>query len=326
MSLPIDDHPTAPAAQAEMDLSPVVAALDVGSNSFHMVIAKRVGNDFQILERPKQQVQLAAGLDADSNLDEAAFKRAYQCLDEFAAYLEGVAPENIKAVATHTLRIAHNADEFLKGALKHFPVPIRVISGLEEARLIYQGVVHISDIHRQVLVVDIGGGSTEFAIGREMVEKQIHSAPIGCVNLTKRYFADGRLSLRRFGDIEREVARELEAFRDEYLKTGWELCLGSSGSIKSIMQILKEDGFQKRSITLEHLLNLKEQILSFQTLTDVSLSGLQENRAEILPAAIAMLIAIFKSLEIQRLEYSRGALREGLLYDTARNDPGKTDR
>ena len=315
-SLLVNSGSLVPEEQAMLDLHPFFAVLDVGSNSFHMVIAKRIGENFQIVKKSKHQVQLAAGLDAELNLDQAAFTRAYQCLDDFSGHLEGIIPENIKAVGTHALRVANNTHEFLKGALDHFPVPIRVISGLEEAHLIYQGVVNFSEIYHQVLVIDIGGGSTEFAIGKGRLEQQVHSVQVGCVNLTKKHFADGEISSARFIEIEQEVTQAIEPFRNACLKTGWELCLGSSGSVKSIMRILKKGGFQKRGITLEHLLKIKEQILAFNLLSDIKLPGLQENRAEILPAATAMLIAIFRSLNIECIDYSPGTLKEGLLYDT----------
>ena len=314
MQLPLKD-PSAESLPINSEENPVLAALDIGSNSFHIVVARRVGTDFQILERLKEQVQLAAGLDKDLVLDDAATKRAIKCLDNFSGLLKDIPPENIRAVATHTLRVAQNADGFLAKAAKHFPVPIQVISGTEEARLIYKGVSHISDIKRQMLVMDIGGGSTEFVIGSEFKEKRLCSQPIGCVNLTKTCLGDGKISNSRFIQMVERSEKEIEKFRKAYLKTGWELCLGSSGSIKTVSRILKAEGYNKRSITIDHLFNIRERLLDFKCLEDVGIEGVVPARARILPAAVAILIAAFKLLEIERMEYSRGALREGLLYD-----------
>ena len=297
------------------EANPLFAALDIGSNSFHMVVARRVGNDFQILESLKQQVQLAAGLDAKFLLDKASIKRAISCLNEFRQYLAGVPEKNVRAVATHTLRVSQNTEQFIAQAAEAFPAPINVISGIEEARLIYKGVAHISDLPQQILVVDIGGGSTEFIIGSDFAERRLRSQPIGCVNLTKTFMADGKLTNSRFLKMVDFAEKGIEKFRSEYLRTGWELCVGSSGSIKTVSRILKAEGYHKRSITIDHLLNIRQRILEFEELADIEIEGLNPSRATILPAAVAILIAAFKLLEIERMEYSRGALREGLLYD-----------
>lgn len=295
--------------------NPVVAALDIGSNSFHMVIARRVGKDFQILQRLKEQVQLAAGLDENLVLDRFATKRAMHCLDRFSAQLTNIPKENIRAVATHTLRVAQNAATFREAANRHFPVPIRVVSGTEEARLIYRGVSHISDIKHQVLIMDIGGGSTEFIIGANFTEQSLRSTPMGCVNLNRNYLGDGKLSGKRFNRMVAHAEQEIQPFRKAYLKAGWDLCLGSSGSIKAVARILKAEGYHKCSITLDHLLDIRHRILQFGCVSDITIAGLPPSRSAILPPAVAILIAAFKKLEIDRMEYSRGALREGLLYD-----------
>lgn len=292
----------------------VIAALDIGSNSFHLVIARDVGADFQFLERDKQQIQLAAGLNSDNELTPDTIKRAMGCLDQFNRLIDLYQPTEIRAVATHTLRIASNAEAFIKKASKHFPAPIEVISGTEEARLIYQGVSHLSQVRDSVLVIDIGGGSTEFIIGDNFTERQLRSCPVGCVNLTKEFFGGGKLNKRRLVKLVQAVEKKLKPFRGKYIKLGWEQCLGSSGSIKMIDRMLKEQGYCKRTITLEHLLAMVEQILDFDRLEDICLPGLLPERAMILPAAIGILIAVFKSFGIEEMSYSRGALREGLLY------------
>ena len=280
-----------------------------------MVIARRVGNDFQVLEKFKCQVRLAEGLQADLQLDQAAFNRAFRCLDEFSQGLQDIPPDHLRAVATYTLRTATNADDFIQQALAHFPAPIEIISGQQEAHLIYQGVTHISDIHDQVLVIDIGGGSTEYIIGREFEEIALNSCPVGCINLGKSHFSNGKLNAENFKAAEGDVKTCIATFADFYRAAGWKFCLGSSGSIKAIARILKAQGFHKRSITLDHLLALKAQLIEFKQLDRIEIEGLSDSRAAILPAAVAILIASFESLHIDRMEYSRGALREGLLYE-----------
>jgi len=292
-----------------------VAALDIGSNSFHMVVARRVGQDFQIQERIKQQVRLAADISEDGILLEPAFERAFACLDSFAEHIQGVPPANIRAVATQSLRLAKNAEDFLERALQHFPVPITVISGIEEARLIYKGVTHISDIHRRMLVVDIGGGSTEFAIGANQVAKRLRSTPMGCVNLTKKFLESGKITKRRFNEMVNEVDHQISQFDEEFKRAGWDICLGSSGSIKAVVNILKEQGFHKRSITHDHLLRLRDEVVDLGQLNKIALPGLSPQRGVILPAALAILVGVFQRLGLDRMEYSRGALREGMLFD-----------
>ena len=217
-------------------------------------------------------------------------------------------------VATHTLRIATNAQTFIDRAAAHFPAPIEIITGTQEARYIYQGVSHISDIRQPLLVIDIGGGSTEFIVGKDFKEEVIRSRPLGCVNMTQKFFPDRRLTHLGFTRLMNHAAADFATFKDEFIKRGWTLCMGSSGSIKAIDYILKEDGYQKRSITLEHLLALRDRAFEFETIDEIDLPGLPDKRGPILPAAIAILLGAFKTLGIERMEYSRGALREGLLY------------
>lgn len=308
----------APANAPEQNTEqPVIAALDIGSNSFHLVVARYVEGDFQFLEREKQQIRLAAGLDQHSRLSEAAIERAMVCLEQMSQLVQKHQPVRIRAVATHTLRVAKNAEQFLQLAKKRFPVPIEVVSGIQEAKLIYQGVSHLSDVRSPALVIDIGGGSTEFIIGANFQERQLRSCPIGCINLTKEFFANGKINKRRMIKLVEKAEHLIAPFRERYTKLGWEQCLGSSGSIKMIDRILKEEGYRKRTITLEHLLTIGEQLLAFDRLDEIRLPGLFADRAAILPAALGILIAAFKSLGIDQMTFSRGALREGLLYTMA---------
>jgi len=297
----------------------IVAALDIGSNSFHLVIARQVDGDFQFLERNKQQIQLAAGLNSKNTINSKTIDRAMACLEEFSKLIRHYQPTQIRAVATHSLRVANNAEEFLLRAQQHFPASIEIISGTQEAQLIYEGVAHLSDIHDQLLVMDIGGGSTEFVIGSDFHAKQLRSCPVGCINLTRQFFPDGTLSRKRFDNLINAAQQQLTPFSEQYIKLGWTQCLGSSGSIRMIDRILKKEGYRKRTITLEHLLTIADHILAFDKLNDIKLPGLWPQRKTILAAAVGILIAAFRSLRIEQMNYTRGALREGLLYSLINN-------
>lgn len=299
---------------AQFNRSSIIAALDIGSNSFHLVIARQANGNFQFLERAKQQIQLAAGLDQGNNLNAETIDRAMICLTEFSKLIHQYQPAQIKAVATHTLRIANNAETFLGRAKECFPTPIKIISGHEEAQLIYQGVAHLSNIQDRLLVIDIGGGSTEFVIGSDFHAQLMHSTPVGCINLTQQFFPDSKLNRERLFNLVDAVEHQLAPFCEQYVQSGWTQCLGASGSIRVIDRILKEDGYRKRTITFEHLDNICDQILAFDRLQDIKLPGLLPERAAILPAAVGILMAAFKSFGIEQMNYTRGALREGLLY------------
>lgn len=301
-----------------------LAALDIGSNSFHLVIARRVNTDFQFLEREKVQIQLAAGLNHKNELEATTVDQAMKCLNRFSEVIKRYQPDATRAVATHTLRIASNSKQFIKAAQNHFPVPIEIVSGTEEARLIYQGVAHLSNIREQTLVIDIGGGSTEFIIGADFKELKLRSCTFGCINLTREFFPDGVITKKHYRRLIDKVYDEVDTFRASYLQTGWRHCLGSSGSIRMIDRILKERGYRKRTITLDHLIDMKNELLSFETLDQISMPGLTEDRTAILPAAVGILIAVFKSLGIEHMSYCKGALREGLLYSMINPSPLKS--
>lgn len=293
---------------------PVIAALDIGSNSFHLVVARLEGEDIHFLERDKQQIQLAAGLGDDNELTPATIGRAMRCLDRFSRLIDRYQPARIRAVSTHTLRIANNAAAFVEQAREHFPAPIEIISGNEEARLIYQGVSQLSQIRDSVLVIDIGGGSTEFIIGDNFTERQLLSCPVGCVNLTQEFFPDGKFDKRQFAQLVQAVENRLNPYRERFVQTGWERCLGSSGSLRMIDRIVKEQGVNTSTVTLEFLLKTVDQILMFDHLDDIRLPGLIPERTQIFPAAVGLLVAAFKCFGIEEISYTRGALREGLLF------------
>ncbi|CCN83246.1 exopolyphosphatase [Vibrio nigripulchritudo SFn27] len=292
-----------------------IAAIDLGSNSFHMVVAKVVGQDLQIVSRHKQRVRLASGLDSLNNLDNSAIQRGLDCLKIFAERLQGFEPENVRIAATHTLRQANNAHIFIQRAAEILPFPIEVISGLEEGRLIYTGVAHTQPESETKLVIDIGGGSTEMIIGTGFEPKMINSKRMGCVSFTDKYFANGKLNRKNFNKAEIAVEQRLESLTNKYIKHGWDVAIGSSGTTKSIREVLINMGFEDGIITLKRLQKLIDELLQFDQIDDVSLPGLTEERQPVFAAGVVILEGIFKALSIDKLHFSPGALREGLLYE-----------
>lgn len=292
-----------------------VAAIDLGSNSFHMVVARVVDQDLQLVSRHKQRVRLAAGLDAQKNLDNASIERGLECLAMFAERLQGFEECNVRIAATHTLRQANNAHIFLQRAREVLPFPIEIIPGVEEARLIYLGVAHTQPESDSKLVVDIGGGSTEMIIGKGFDPELINSKQMGCVSYTKLYFANGKLSRKNFAKAILAAEQRLESIAHRYCKKGWEIAFGSSGTIKAIREVLIGMGCDDGIITAKRLDKLVEKLCEWPTIEDIDLSGLTPDRKPVFAAGVAILMAIFKDLRIDEMHFSEGALREGLLFE-----------
>ncbi|KGY09123.1 exopolyphosphatase [Vibrio sinaloensis] len=296
-----------------------VAAIDLGSNSFHMVVARVVDQDLQLVSRHKQRVHLASGLDAQKNLDNAAIERGLECLTMFAERLQGFDAENVRIAATHTLRQANNAHIFLQRAKEVLPFPIEVIPGVEEARLIYLGVAHTQPESDSKLVVDIGGGSTEMIIGKGFEPELINSKQMGCVSYTNRYFANGKLSKKNFAQATLAAEQRLESIASRYRKKGWDIAFGSSGTIKAIREVLIGMGHDDGIVTSKRLDKLIEKLCEWQTIDEIELDGLTPERKPVFAAGVAILSAIFKALKISEMHFSQGALREGLLFEMEDN-------
>ncbi|EQB0499536.1 TPA: exopolyphosphatase [Vibrio alginolyticus] len=292
-----------------------IAAIDLGSNSFHMVVAKVVGSDLQLVSRHKQRVRLASGLDSELNLSHSAMERALECLAMFAERLQGLDESNVRIAATHTLRRAKNAHLFIERAKEVMPFPIEIIPGEEEARLIYLGVAHTQVESNSKLVVDIGGGSTEMIIGQEFEPELLNSKQMGCVSFTEQYFKNGKLSGKNFSKAMLAAEQKLESIASTYRKKGWDIALGSSGTIKAIQEVLVGLGFEDGLITASRLDTLIETLCKFDSIEDIELTGLTEERKPVFAAGVAILSAIFKALRIEQMFFSDGALREGLLYE-----------
>lgn len=294
-----------------------VAALDIGSNSFHLVVARIVAGSVQILHRVKQKVRLADGLGLDGSLSQEAQQRGLDTLATIAESLQDFAPESVRVVATHTLRKAHNAKEFLQAAKKVFPFPIEIISGAEEARLIYQGVAHTNHQTGQRLIVDIGGGSTEFIIGDGFEEKILRSLQMGCVSYTNKFFKQGEIKPKFFTKAITSAQQELEMIDKKFNQIGWKVCIGTSGTIKSIIELASQLDSTNREncVSLSDLSILMNLCCAAGNSNELKLEGLSDDRRPVFAAGLSILIAIFKSLHITEMEFSSAALREGVLYE-----------
>jgi exopolyphosphatase/guanosine-5'-triphosphate,3'-diphosphate pyrophosphatase len=293
-----------------------VAALDLGSNSFHMVIARSEGGNLQILDRLREPVRLAAGLDADGRLTDASQEKALACLRKFGERIRGIPRDHVRAVGTNTLRRARNGMAFRSRAGEALGRPVEVISGQEEARLIYLGVSHNhpSAAERR-LVVDIGGGSTEVIVGERFEALSGHSLFMGCVTYSRTYFPGGVVTRDSFRLAETAAGLELRAIERQLRERGWETAIGASGTINAVGEILRQQGWTSGEITLPAMKKLRKTLVRARRIKDVALLGLRASRAPVLPGGLAILIGAFKSLGIDSMTSSSGALREGVLYD-----------
>lgn len=295
----------------------VLAAVDLGSNSFHMIIARLRDGHFQVMDRLREMVQLRAGLDENRILSEESQDRAIACLERFGERIRDLPHSSVRIVGTNTLRVADNSHQFLARARRALGHPIEIIIGQEEARLIYLGVAHtlaFDDARR--LVMDIGGGSTEFIIGEGFSELRRESINMGCVSFTQRFFNDGKISKSRMKIAMLTVSSFLRSIQRPYQKTGWVEAVGASGTIRCVANILKTNGWSDDGvITLDSLDTLIEAMVDAGDVKALFLDGLSEERAAVLPGGVAVLRASFERLGISRMLVSDGALREGLLYD-----------
>ncbi len=295
----------------------MMAAIDIGSNSFHLAIARLDHGEVRKVVSMSEKVQLAAGLDEHKILSETAAQRGLDCLSRFVARLDSVPPERIRVVATNALRQAKNANDFIAKANKILPKPIEIIAGREEARLIYLGVSHTNESSDKRLVIDIGGGSTEFIIGQEFDPLLTESLQMGCVAFTQKYFADGLITKEAFNNAISGARKEVLAINGRYQKTGWSSVVGSSGTIKAVRNVLVSKGWadEQERITYKGVKKLERLLLKIGNIDDIELEGVKDHRKAVFPAGVAVLRAVMKVLGVETITYSDGALREGVMYD-----------
>jgi exopolyphosphatase/guanosine-5'-triphosphate,3'-diphosphate pyrophosphatase len=293
-----------------------LAAVDLGSNSFHLLVGRIVDGQIYPLDSLRESVQLGAGLTADKRLDRAVQARALEALARFRERLRGLPRDAVRAVGTNALRIAKNAASFLREARETLGFPIEVIAGREEARLIYLGVAHaLPPAENRRLVVDIGGGSTELIVGSGLKPKLMESLYMGCVSSSLRHFPEGRIDKKSLKAAVLEARQELAAVSRSYLRSGWQEAVGSSGTARSIEGILVENGFAANGITREGLDQLRELLIDAGRAEPDRIPGLKTARADVLPGGFAIMYAIFDELDIAQMTVSEAALRHGVLYD-----------
>jgi len=294
----------------------VLAAVDLGSNSFHLQVGRVVDGQIYPLDSMRESLRLGAGLTADKRIDRATQVRALDVLARFGERLRGLPPSAVRAVGTNTLRVAKNAAQFLREARAALGFPIEVIAGREEARLIYVGVSRsLPPAQHRRLVVDIGGGSTEFIIGTGFEPQLTESLYMGCVSWSLRYFPDGKIDKSAMRSAELAARQELSGMVREYSALGWEEAVGSSGTARAIEEILRDNGYTEAGITHEGLERLRSLLLKHERADPRRIAGLRETRAAVLPGGVAILCAVFDALGIEKMTVSEGALRHGVLYD-----------
>jgi len=293
----------------------LLAAVDLGSNSFHLIIARIEHGEIRPTQALSEKVQLAAGLE-DGVLSDTAIERGLECLRRFAQLLQSVEPERIRVVGTNALRRARNRRDFTKHARRILGAPVEVIYGREEARLVYLGVAHtLADDSQSRLVVDIGGGSTEFAIGERFEPVAMESLQMGCVSYSRDYFDNGRLSKRNYNRAYEKACIEVTHIRKDFSARHWVEAVGSSGTLQAIEGILVAQDWSEGPITRKGLQRMRKALLRFERFEDIELDGLSSNRRSVIAAGLAITEAIFDVLDIEEMRSSRGALREGVVYD-----------
>ncbi|TLX54303.1 exopolyphosphatase [Stutzerimonas nosocomialis] len=298
------------------ETSPLIAAIDLGSNSFHMVLARTSNDEMRILERLGEKVQLAAGITEDRQLTEEAMQRGLDCLRRFAQLVNHLPDGAVRIVGTNALREARNRDEFIRRAEKILNHQVEVISGREEARLIYLGVSHtFPGAPGKRLVVDIGGGSTEFIIGQHFESLLRESLQMGCVSFTQRYFRDGKITAARYAQAYTAARLELMGIEHGLRRLGWQEAVGASGTIRAVGLAIKGGGHGSGEVNAEGLAWLKRRLIKLGEVERIDLEGVKPDRRSIFPAGLAILEAVFDALELTRMTHSEGALREGVLYD-----------
>lgn len=293
-----------------------LAAIDLGSNSFHLQIGRVVNDQIYLLDSLRDPVQLAAGFTRERRIDRATQNRALDALGRFGERLRGFPKGAVRAVGTNALRVAKNSDEFLREARAVLGFPVEVIFGREEARLIYIGVAHAMPVsNERRLVVDVGGGSTEFIIGTGLKPELMESVSMGCVSYSLRFFPDGAIDKQRFKRAELAAANEMERLIKPFRRAGWTRAIGSSGTARTAATLLRAYGWCDQGITATGLDKLRAHLIRAGSIEAARLPEVREDRARVLAGGVAILLALFAELGIESMELSDSALRQGVLYD-----------
>jgi exopolyphosphatase/guanosine-5'-triphosphate,3'-diphosphate pyrophosphatase len=307
-------YPTSKLPLADGDL---LAAVDLGSNSFHMVVARYVLGQLRIVDRLRETVRMAEGLDRKGGMAPEVRQRALECLSRFGQRVRDIPPQRVRAIATNTVRRLANPQAFLMPAETALGHAIEVVAGREEARLIYLGVAHAqpSKPGELRMVIDIGGGSTECIIGTGFEAIERESLQLGCVATTRRFFENGKLSKKKWREALTEVTAEFQQFASTYRALGWNDALGSSGTNKAIGEICASMKLTKGAVTAEALPVVRDRLLQADRIETIDLPGLSNERRPVIAGGVLILEAAFNALSIQRMAVSKAAMREGVLYD-----------
>ncbi|MEY2853146.1 MAG: hypothetical protein RL030_278 [Pseudomonadota bacterium] len=294
----------------------VLAAVDLGSNSFHLVVARHSDGQLIVIDRMREMVRLAAGIGEDGRLDREVAARALACLARFGQRLSDVHADGVRVVGTSALRIARRTQSFLERAREALGHPIEIVSGREEARLIYSGVAHtLPDEPGRRLVVDIGGGSTELIIGQRLEPLELESVKLGCVSKSGEYFGDGKLTAKRFARARLAARQELEPIQAAYLKLGWDSAAGSSGTVRAVFEAQRELDPQASMITPEGVEAVIAELVRAGHVGAIGLGAVTEERRAVFPGGIAILAEVLGQLGVKQMRVADGAMREGLLHD-----------
>jgi len=294
-----------------------IAAVDLGSNSFHLIVAQVTESDtLQKVDKLKEMVRLRGGLDTNNYLVKAKEQEALACLQRFGERIRHLPIDDVRVAGTNTLRTMKNSAEFLVKAKQALGHSVGIIAGREEARLIYLGVAHtLSDDYGRRLVIDIGGGSTEFIIGKKFHPTELESINVGSVSITQKFFPNGALNKACWEKAHQYLLLEMMPLKTAYLKGQWDIATGASGTIKATLNIIQALRLEKFGITLNALQIIRDQMITANNLDALHLAGLKDDRLPVFSGGLAILIAAFETLSIDEMNVSNGALREGLLYD-----------
>lgn len=293
----------------------IYAAVDLGSNSFHMIVANVNDGQLKVIDRLRNMVRLAGGLNKDRFLEGEVVQLALDTLANFGQRLRNIPTRNIRIVGTNTLRQAKNSKEFIKAAEKVLGHTIEIISGREEARLVYLGAAHsLGGLAGKRLVIDIGGGSTELVIGEGFEAKIMESIWAGCVSVSQNWFEDGSLGKKRFKKARLYVQGLIEPYISQFDK-GWDHVVGTSGTIRAIERVAIQNGWSQSGITKEALEKIEQALITAEDIENINLPGLGKKRQPVFPGGYAVLHAIFDALGIKEMHVAEGALREGLIFD-----------
>jgi exopolyphosphatase/guanosine-5'-triphosphate,3'-diphosphate pyrophosphatase len=304
------------ARRAPKSVPDVLAAVDLGSNSFHMVVARYTHGQLVILDRLREMVRLGAGIEADGRLNKEVASRALACLERFGQRLRDMRPDGVRVVGTNALRRARRKESFVERAREALGHPIEIVSGIEEARLIYSGVSHTMPVGPgRRLVCDIGGGSTEIIIGEGLQPLELESLQMGCVRLSEEYFAEGRLSEKRMQRCRVAARQAIEPYQAAFRRRGWDEAVGSSGTVRAIGDSIRELDPNATDISSEGLERIIGELGQIEHIRDLKLVTLDDDRKLSFAGGVAILAEVFEQLGIESMKVADGAMREGLLYD-----------